>query len=204
MKRMIILCSLFSVVNIATVDIRPLEKGDWSAEVLRLEKALQKSVSKHEEYETLEKQARKDLLQTEEGQAYVRANSDRLTCCFRLRENGLLEINGDCKESDEVQERALTILQQTEAYQNKYLPALNNRDYNARKIAGLARARDFVLYQSYQFSSETEAMLAGIKSMEIGSIGKPSKKILDSSNDLNKIEEKVKEELCNFLDKYIR
>lgn len=100
---------------------------------------------------------------------------------------------------DKVRQIALAKLQQTEKYQNEYLPALNKDSHYGRKIEGLGRARDFVVFQSYRFDSETEAMLAEIDSMDIGSRGKPSASVLYWSHDLTKIEEEVKQELQRFI-----
>ena len=82
MKRIILICSLFSVVGISALDTRPFDPQDpaYTPSLGLLDKELQKTVRSFEQNQEVWLNAREALLQTEEGKAYENASSDYYEC----------------------------------------------------------------------------------------------------------------------------
>jgi hypothetical protein len=198
MKKIIILCSLVSVMNMISYDARPLAAGNYSENVLLLEAELQKTDREANKNRVIEHQAEAQLLATEEGREYKQAERDKSDC---LQANKFDFDDVMCEKYKEVQKAALARIVQMPEYKEQYLPRITLRDYYAAKADSLSRARGFVIHQSHRFDSEEEAMLAGIKSNSHVSdeIGKPSVSYLDWTNDYNKTQDEVQKELYGFV-----
>ena len=97
-----------------------------------------------------------------------------------------------CKQATHLLEKALTRLQETDIYRQKYLPNLNAEYLNARK------------YDLFKFalSLPGEERVAGIeKDMQEAGNVEPSKLWLESSHDRGELNKQAMAEVCDFISR---